>query len=164
MANHFDMLPTFAAIVGGQPKEADQLHGKSLVPLMKDPKAEWEDRYRFFHIGRWKKDANPTDSMGDKFAVRNQRFRMVGRNELYDMEADPSQKNNVIESHPETAKAMNAAYDVWFKDAIPNMVNEDATLDGHNTFHTMFWKQYDMEVPPVKTRKKKNNKKKNKKD
>jgi len=33
------------------------------------------------------------------------------------------------------------------------MVNEDAKLEGHNTFHLMYWKQYGMEVPPVKHRK-----------
>lgn len=69
------------------------------------------------------------------------------------MEKDPSQKQNVIADHPEIAKQMNQHYDKWFEDALPNMVNEDAALSGHNTFHLMFWKQYDMEVPPVKERK-----------
>ena len=36
IARHTDLLPTFAAIVGGTPKEADQLHGRNLVALLKD--------------------------------------------------------------------------------------------------------------------------------
>jgi len=48
---------------------------------------------------------------------------------------------------------MNEVYDKWFDGALPNMVNEDAPLTGHNTFHLMYWKQYDMEIPPVKERK-----------
>ena len=68
------------------------------------------------------------------------------------MDQDPSQKNNVIQDYPEVAKKMNAHYDKWFDGALPNMVNEDAPLTGHNTFHLMYWKQYNMEVPPVKVR------------
>lgn len=163
MANHYDILPTFAEITEGTPKQQDQLQGRSLVPLLKNADAPWEDRFRVFHKGRWGKGA-AEKSRDNGFAVRNQRFRLVGRETLYDMEQDPSQKNNVIDEHPELAKKMNAAYDQWYDGALPNMLNEDAPLTGHNTFHLMFWKQYDMEVPPVRVRKprtpKKNRKKK----
>lgn len=151
VANHYDLLPTFAEIVGGSPKQQDQLHGKSLVPLLKDANAHWEDRFRVFHKGRWGKD-QAANSRDDGFAVRNQRFRLVGRTALYDMEQDPSQTTNVIADHPEVAKQMNSVYDKWFDEALPNMVNEDAPLTGHNTFHLMYWKQYGVEIPPVKVR------------
>ncbi|MEZ6142057.1 MAG: arylsulfatase [Zavarzinella sp.] len=160
IANHYDILPTFAEIVGGTPKEADQLHGKSLVPLLKDAKAPWADRYRMFHAGRWAKGM-AEKSRDTNFAVRNQRFRLVGRNALYDIENDPSQKTNVIGKFPEIAKEMNAAYDKWFDGALPNMVNEDAPLTGHNTFHLMYWKQYGIEIPPLKKENPKQPKKKN---
>jgi arylsulfatase A-like enzyme len=152
VANHYDILPTMAAITGGTPKQQDKLHGRSLVPLLKDANAEWEDRYRVFHKGRWGKGEAESARERD-FAVRNQRFRLVGRNELYDMENDASQKTNVIDDHPEVAKKMNAHYDEWYDRALPNMANEDAPLTGQNTFHLMFWKQYGMEIPPVKERK-----------
>ncbi|MCR9115727.1 MAG: arylsulfatase [bacterium] len=151
IANHYDILPTLAAIVGGTPKEQDQLHGRSLTPLLKDANAPWEDRMRVIHKGRWAK-GQAESSRDSNFAVRNQRFRLIGRNELYDMENDPSQKKNVIADHPEVAKQMNAFYDKWFDSALPNMVNEDAPLTGHNTFHLMYWKQYNMEIPPLKER------------
>ena len=159
IANHFDILPTFAAIAGGEPKEKAQLHGRSLTPLLKNAKADWEDRYRVVHKGRWAKGGAEA-ARETQFAVRNQRFRLVGRNTLFDMEKDPSQKKNVIADHPEIAKQMNAAYDKWYDGALPNMVNEDAPLTGHNTFHLMYWKQYNMEIPPVKVRKPREPKKK----
>lgn len=162
VANHYDMLPTFASIVSGELRQKDQLHGVSLVPLLKDADADWADRFRVFHKGRWGKGA--AESSREKgFAVRNQRFRLVGRDALYDMEKDPSQSDNVIDQHPEIAKAMNAHYDKWFDEALPHMVNEDAPMTGHNTFKLMYWKQYNMEIPPVgerKPRKKKAPKKK----
>lgn len=159
VANHYDILPTFAAIVGGSPKQQDKLHGRSLTPLLKDADADWKDRMRVFHKGRWNK-GQAEEARDTGFAVRNQKFRLVGRDELYDMENDPSQQTNVIGEHPKVAKAMNAHYDNWYDQALPNMVNEDAALTGHNTFHLMYWKQYNIEVPPVPERKPRTRKKK----
>ena len=159
IANHFDILPTFAAIAGASPSQQDQLHGRSLVPLLKDANATWKDRFRVFHKGRWAK-GQAANARNNGFAVRNQRFRLVGRNALYDMEKDPSQKTNVLAKHPEIAKQMNSVYDKWFDGALPNMVNENAPLTGHNTFHLMFWKQFGIEIPPVKKRKPRSRKKK----
>lgn len=154
IARHTDLLPTIAEIVGGEPKEEDKLHGRSLVPLLRDAKAEWTDRFLFFHKGRWRKGgAEKAKNRG--FAVRNQRFRLVGTRSLYDMEADPGQKTNVIDRHPEVAKAMLAAYDRWWAGALPNMVNEDAPLEGPNTFKAMYWKQYKITPPPPRKKKKK---------
>ena len=128
-----------------------------MVPLLKGAGADWEDRFRVVHKGRWTGAAK--DARDKDFAVRNQRFRMIGRDQLYDMENDPSQKKNEITDHPEIAKQMSEHYDQWFENALPNMVNENIELTGHNTFHLMFWKQYGMEVPPVKVRKKRTPKK-----
>lgn len=158
IANHYDLLPTFAAIVGGTPKQQTQLHGVSLTPLLKDSTAKWEDRMRVIHKGRWAK-GQVEQARENEFAVRNQRFRLVGRKTLYDMENDPSQRHNVIAEHQDIADAMNAHYDQWFDAALPNMVNEDVELTGHNTFHLMYWKQYGMEIPPVRERKPRKTKK-----
>ncbi len=139
IARHIDILPTFAAIAGGVMKEKDQLQGRSLVPLLKDAKAEWSDRYLFFHQGRWK--GKPASAKMRSFAVRSQRFRLVGPKQLYDIDADPGQKKNVIDKHPDVAKKMLAAYDRWWAGAVPNMVNENAELKGPNTFHVLFREQ-----------------------
>jgi len=141
IARHIDLLPTLAAITGGEPKEQDKLQGRSLVPLLKDADADWSDRYLFFHKGRWKK-GGADDAKLKNFAVRNQRFRMIGANQLYDMQNDPGQKQNVIGEHPEVAKDMLAAYEKWWAGARPNMVNEDAPLEGPNTFKAMYWEQF----------------------
>ena len=147
IARHIDILPTLAEIVGGKPREAEQLQGRSLVPLLKDPKAAWDDRFLFFHKGRWGK-GGADKAQHSNFAVRSQRFRMVGLNSLYDINADPGQKVNVLDEHPEVAKEMLAAYDRWWSGARPNMVNEDAPLEGPNTFKAMYWKQYNIDPPP----------------
>ena len=111
------------------------------MPLLKDAKTEWPDRYLFFHRGRWKKGGADGAKM-NSFAVRSQRFRLVGEKQLYEMDADPGQKKNVLDMHPEGAKKMLAAYDKWWAGARPNMVNEDAKLKGPNTFHKLFYAQF----------------------
>ncbi len=161
IARHTDVLPTLAAITGGVPKASEELHGRSLVPLLRDPTAKWADRMFFFHRGRWGK-GKAAASKRNGFAVRNQRFRLVGPSSLYDMENDGGQKTNVIDQHADVAKQMLAAYDAWFEAALPNMVNEDAALTGHNTFKLMFWEQYGLEVPPVRQRGTRKGKRKNK--
>ena len=152
IARHFDLLPTFAQIIGVTPKEEEKLHGKSLVPLLKNPKKKWPDRYLFFHKGRWSKGRQPDKNRN--FAIRSQRWRMIGKTRLYDMDKDPGQKKNVIEENPEIAEKMLEKYYSWFDKAVPLMVNEDAKLEGHNTFHLMYWKQYGMDIPPVRKKRK----------
>ena len=85
---------------------------------------------------------------------------MVGTKALFDLEADPGQKTNVIDEHPEVARKMLAAYEEWWKGARPNMVNEDAALTGRNTFKTMYWEQYNITPPPPRKKREKKKKKK----
>lgn len=44
---------------------------------------------------------------------------------------------------------MRDYYKAWWEKALSLMVNEDAPLEGHNTFHLLFWNQYGMPIPPV---------------
>ena len=147
IAAHLDMLPTLAEITGAEPREKEKLHGRSLVPLLKDSQASWEDRYLFSHRGRWGKGQAAGAKYGP-FSVRSQRWRLVGRQALYDMENDPEQKTNVIDKHPEVAAKMLEVYDRWWEGALPLMVNEDAPEEGPNTFKAMFWKQFGETPPP----------------
>jgi hypothetical protein len=94
--------------------------------------------------------------------VRSQRWRMVGKNSLYDMEADPGQKANVLDKHPEVGAKMLAAYEKWFDGALPLMVNEDAPLVGPNTFKAMYWKQYNITPPKQQPKRQRKPKKKKK--
>jgi len=135
IVDHIDLLPTLAALAGASlPK--GQVEGRSLLPLLADSKAaaQWSDRFLFSHRANWKDGESPDDHQWKNFAVRNQRFRMVGKDALFDMEADPQQTKNVIESHPETAKAMRAAFDRFWREARPLMVNEGVATSPQKPF------------------------------
>ena len=137
---HIDILPTLADIAGVDTIPSCQVEGRSLVPLLKDPKAQWKDRYFFTQKARWKTGSEPNDHQWKSFAVRNQRYRMVDAN-LYDMEKDPGQQNNIAAQHPEVIQKMRAAYDKFWKEARPLMVNEDAPMSQTRPYHELYKKQ-----------------------
>ncbi len=60
---------------------------------------------------------------------------------LYDMVKDPGQKENVAEQNPAVVKKMRAAYDQFWKEARPLMVNESAPMSPTRPFHVWYEKQ-----------------------
>jgi arylsulfatase A-like enzyme len=104
MTRHYDLFPTLAEIAGAEVPE--DLDGRSLIPLLEYPKGSWikpwQDRYTFFHRGRWDKEGiagkwgdgntDPDEEKWKNFAVRSERWRLVGTDKLYDVEQDPGKR------------------------------------------------------------------------
>lgn len=156
LASHIDILPTFAALADAK-LPGGQVEGRNLLPLLEGKAADWPDRHLFNHVCRWPTGANPDDFKDAQFSVRNQRWRYVGAARptggakgrakrggpaagpaLYDMEADPGQTRNVIDLHPDVAASMRAAYDQYWKEARPLMVNEDAPMSPTKPYHEWY--------------------------
>ena len=145
---HIDLLPTLAHIAGIDQLPKGQVEGRSLVPLLKNPNAKWKARYLFTQGARWKTGAEPTDHMWKRFAVRNERFRLV-ENSLYDMKADPGQTIDVAGKFPKVVKSMREAYEKFWKDTRPLMVNENAPMSPTRPYHELYEKQLKREgIPP----------------
>lgn len=140
IASHIDIFPTLAALAGVE-LPAGQVEGRNLLPLLENPSVEWPDRFLFTHIGRWPTGSNPDDFQWKNFAVRNQQYRFVDNTQLFDMQVDPSQTKNVIAEHPQVVEEMRAAYDKFWKEARPLMVNESAPMSKTRPFHELFHQQ-----------------------
>lgn len=158
IAAHIDILPTLADLAGAKFPEK-QVEGRSLLPLIENPAAKWEDRFLFTHKGRWKTGEEPNDYQWTNFAVRNQRYRFVGGgtaksvserqrkngvsggDSLYDMEKDPGQKINIIDQHPDVVKKMRAAYAQFWKETRPLMINENVPMSPTQPFHVWYAEQ-----------------------
>ena len=82
IASARDLLPTLCELAGVSATPKKALDGKSLVPLIKDPKGEWQDR---IFVSQW----------GKRFGVRSQRYRLGTKGKLFDMVADPQQEEAV---------------------------------------------------------------------
>ncbi|MBN2330168.1 MAG: arylsulfatase [Candidatus Omnitrophica bacterium] len=135
IASHLDLLPTLAHLCGAPLHVEKPLDGKNLASLLEGDGRDWPDRMIFTH---W----------GNRGSARTQRWRahVQGQKwELYDMIADPGQKNEVGQEHPAVLKKLRAAYERWYKDAtkdgfdpIPTSVgcpeSPEVVLPGHEAF------------------------------
>ena len=108
-----------------------QVEGRSLVPLMVDPKVEWPERILFTHVGRWPKGAKPADYKYAHCSVRSPRWHLVCDSrdgskkwQLFDVKADPGEKTDVADKHPAVVKELDTAYDMWWASVQPQLVNE----------------------------------------
>ena len=147
LSAHIDLLPTLAEIAGVIKLPDGQVEGRSLVPLLKNPNAKWKDRYLFTQRARWKTGSDPTDHMWKGFAVRNDRFRLV-ENSLYDMKVDPGQTTNVADKYPKIVISMRKAYEKFWEETRPLMVNEDVPMSPTRPFHVLYEKQLQNEGIP----------------
>lgn len=140
VAAHIDVFPTLAELAGASIPE-DQVEGRSLLPLLVNSDADWPDRFLFTHKGRWKTGVNPDEDQWKNFAVRSHRYRFVNNDALYDMQVDPGQMQNVMEDHPEIVEQMRSAYESWWRETRPLMVNESAPMSPVRPFHVLYEKQ-----------------------
>lgn len=150
LARHIDIFPTLAELAGADISDLD-LEGRSLIPVLENPETAWPDRKLFFHGGRWPKkgasgkfgkgDSNPDSYQYKKYAVRTNTWRLVGPDQLYNIQKDPGETTNVYDQNPEVVKELQTAYDAFWKKARPLMVNEDAPLDVEKPFEANYLKQ-----------------------
>lgn len=83
----------------------------SLVPLLKSADVDWPDRVlvtdsqRIDHPEKWRQSAVMTD-----------RWRLVNGKMLYDIHADPGQRDDVSTAHPEAVETLRQAYENWWAD------------------------------------------------
>jgi arylsulfatase len=131
---HIDLYRTFCAIAGVEVPESEvPPAGRSLLPLLEDPDAEWADRSLFAHRGRWggggrgKKTRTLAKYYGA--SVRTQRWRLVYEMDgqgpwLSDISQDPGERKNLINEYPEVAQRLKADFDSWWDSTEVLLVNE----------------------------------------
>jgi len=107
---HIDVLPTLADLCGITRPDGPSLDGKSLAPLLRGDAGGWPERTLFVHSQRI-----PYPEKWRKCAVMTERWRLVNGKELFDIEADPGQKNDRAREHLDVVQQLRAAYDGWWK-------------------------------------------------
>lgn len=151
LAAHIDFFPTLAEITGATLNESTQkqIEGRSLVPLLENPQATWPDRHLITHVGRWPKNADPNGSKFKTTAIRNTRWAMVSDKggsepnwQLFDLTNDHAQKIDVSGEHPEVVKDLRTAFDKWWDECLPLMVNEKVVGPKLNPFAVRYWEQF----------------------
>ena len=151
LAAHIDFFPTIAEIAGAKLNTAEitQCEGRSLVPLLRDPHAPWADRTLFTHVGRWPKNADPSEHKYRQCSLRTSRWQLVNVDQsghkkwqLYDLVTDPSERQDVAADHPDVVRDLDQKYDEWWASILPQLVNEQAVGPAENPFKTLYRQQF----------------------
>ncbi len=151
LAAHIDILPTLAELAGAKLSDEvkSQVEGRSLVPLLKNPQADWPDRTLFTHLGRWPKGDDPGLSKYANCSVRTPRWHLVSvakpgdkQWQLFDVSKDPGEQSNVAAQQPQVLAEMETSYDAWWQSVQPQLVNESAIGPQENPFKELYWKQF----------------------
>jgi len=131
---HIDLYRTFCQLAGAEvPRGPVTPKGRSLLPLLKNPKSRWPDRTIFSHRGRWggggRGKATRAEAKYYGASVRNQRWRLVFEMDspgpwLSDILKDPGETQNVIDEYPKVYKAMKDEFDQWWDSTESFLVNE----------------------------------------
>jgi arylsulfatase A-like enzyme len=158
---HVDFFRTLAGLAGAKltAEIEAQVEGRSLLPLLEDPKAAWEDRTLFTHVGRWRKGTDYNLAKAANASVRTTQYHLVSEAprqprgkkakattpnwKLFDVKADPGELTDIRGKNPEIVKKMLASYDQWW-DSLKGQVdlNEMATGPKLNPFAEMYWRQF----------------------
>ncbi len=116
---HIDMLPTIANLCGvsldNHPKKLD---GVSLANILRgeesklNPRTVITDSQRRQNLVKW----NGTAVMRDK-------WRLIDGVELYNVESDPMQQDDVAAQYPEVVRSLTCDYDSWWDELVEQGVN-----------------------------------------
>jgi arylsulfatase A-like enzyme len=114
LSAHIDILPTLAELCELSDKSADSRDGISIKAALSGDNATIKDRTILVHSQRIE---NPEKLR--KCAVMTERWRLVNGKELFDMDADAGQKQDVASEHPDVVNKLTAEYDQWWNSLKP---------------------------------------------
>ena len=121
-AQHIDIFPTLCEIVGA-PLLADRtIDGRSILPLLKAGRGESPHEYLFHQWCRVR------PSPDKSWAVHHGRYKLVN-GELFDLQADPGEKDNLADRHPDIVKEMRGAFMEWFADVTKGKTYERVPIE-----------------------------------
>jgi arylsulfatase A-like enzyme len=116
LAAHIDVFPTLIDACGVAAPKGGKIDGRSLLPLLKESTAAWPERELFF---QWHRGDVP--EKGRACAAMDSRWKAVwttpkSKPMLFDLQADPGEKNDVALEHGDVVDRLTRNYEIWFED------------------------------------------------
>lgn len=115
LTGHIDVFPTLLDLCGLEKPKGVKMDGISIRPLLeKGDHQEWPARMMMTD--------NQKKKLPTKWAtttVMSERWRLIDGKELYDIDADPGQKQDVFKKHPEVVQQLTRYYDDLWEDLQP---------------------------------------------
>jgi arylsulfatase A-like enzyme len=107
-----DVMPTICAAVGFKLPEGRVYDGKDMLPVLQGQTKEPLHEALFWYDGT------------DQWAVREGKWKLLfhkGSLELYDLQVDIGEKNNLKEQHPEVVKRLQQTFAAWKDQMVPRI-------------------------------------------
>ena len=138
-----DLLPTLLQLCKVTPDKTPNLDGMDLSSHLASGKEVDPDRMLVINYSRmpqgFEYPAPDSPSLMQKrgAGVLWKRWRLLNETELYNLEQDPLQQNNVIQGHPEVVAKMQTHLDQWW-DGVREIANEpQRVIIGHEKENPM---------------------------
>lgn len=129
ITSYVDILPTLIDLCKIPAPQGVEFDGVSIAPLLRKGDHEgWKhsdrllvtDSQRVRDPIKWRQSA-----------VMSERWRLIDGRELYDIDADGDQKNDVAAQHPEVMQRMTEFYEDWWAELEPTFAQTTEIYLGH---------------------------------
>ncbi len=126
ITSYVDVVPTLIDLCGVPAPRGVKFDGVSIKPLLYGSTKNWPDRILVTDSQRvrdpikWRKSAVMTDQ-----------WRYNNGKELYDIKADPGQRYDVANEHPQVVKRLRSFYDDWWAELEPTFKLTTEIYLGH---------------------------------
>jgi arylsulfatase A-like enzyme len=136
LVRHVDLLPTIAELMGVPvDREALRVEGHSLVPLLRDPRAELPIRYTLAQIRPVDRD-RPRRGIraGEKsLTALGPRYKYIFNShhadELYDLVADPGETKNLADQEPEALERLRSWLLAEYQELVDDARSDDKRVE-----------------------------------
>lgn len=108
---HIDLLPTLKEACGLEKGSTSSFDGSSIMSLLKGKNTSWPARTLVTET-----KVKERTEMYASAAIMTEQWRLVNKGEeLYDIEKDPGQKQNLAPSHPQIVEQLQSDYQAWYR-------------------------------------------------
>ena len=127
ITSYVDIVPTLIDYCRVQPPKSVKFDGVNIRPLIDNTSEKWPDRILVTDSQRvrdpikWRKSS-----------VMTEQWRLVNGKELYDINVDPGQKNNIASTNPKVVSRLTKFYDAWWEEIVPTFGKPTAIYLGAN--------------------------------
>ena len=124
-----DVLPTLMDLCRIDQRQDYAFDGKSIASLLRgnpDSEIDWNNRILVTDSQRVK---DPI--MWKSSSVMTSKWRLVNGKELYDIDSDPGQKNDVAKAYPAEVRRLRDFYQGWWEEIEPTFKNSTSIYLGH---------------------------------
>ena len=114
LSAHIDLLPTLVDLLGLEKPKGRPVDGVSLRPVLLGGQEPMPQRTLFTHVQR-----SFLPPKWERSAAMTERWRLIDGEQLYDIVADPGQKKDIAEDHPDVVRRLRGDYETWWQSLAP---------------------------------------------